>query len=411
MLSPEYLETVAEPVLDVWERFNIEAVKDIARRITKAGGRMTATAAWQIYKLQQTGKTADQIRRALMIYTGYSDAQMRHVFRTSLFRAYQTDLSAFIAGGIITEAAADQYLAAFNNNAGLLMRSQELLDLTRGELHNFTQTAPEQAETAYIQACDRAFLAVRSGVYSKAQAITDSIEQMAALGLDVRYPSGHIDTIETAVRRAVTSGVSQAAGKLTERTCQDMGCNTVIVSSHIGARVSEDPIANHAGWQGKVYRLDTALPSAYGPTAEALQAHGTDAGEYPGLVESTGYGTGPGLCGWNCRHSFMPFIPGVSQNNMPQYDDDENAERYRETQQQRAMERAIRRTQRRVEALTAALEVEGDAETAEHMKQRLTALKQRRKQQLKAYSEYSEDHGLPEQRDRLYTARKAKAPT
>ena len=75
------------------------------------------------------------------------------------------------------------------------------------------------------------------------------------------------------------------------------------------------------------------------------------------------------------------------------------------------MERAIRRTQRRVEALTAALEVEGDAETAEHMKQRLTALKQRRKQQLKAYSEYSEDHGLPEQRDRLYTARKAKAPT
>lgn len=28
------------------------------------------------------------------------------------------------------------------------------------------------------------------------------------------------------------------------------------------------------------------------------------------LRSATGYGTGAGLCGWNCRHTFGPYIEG-----------------------------------------------------------------------------------------------------
>jgi len=31
------------------------------------------------------------------------------------------------------------------------------------------------------------------------------------------------------------------------------------------------------------------------------------------LVEATGYGTGPGLGGWNCRHSMLPYYEGMSR--------------------------------------------------------------------------------------------------
>lgn len=35
---------------------------------------------------------------------------------------------------------------------------------------------------------------------------------------------------------------------------------------------------------------------------------GAEDGErYEDFEAATGYGTGPGLCGWNCRHNFYPF--------------------------------------------------------------------------------------------------------
>lgn len=47
-------------------------------------------------------------------------------------------------------------------------------------------------------------------------------------------------------------------------------------------------------WQGKVFCVS-----------------GKDT-RYPPFYESTGYGTGAGLCGWNCRHNFPAFFPGIS---------------------------------------------------------------------------------------------------
>ena len=33
---------------------------------------------------------------------------------------------------------------------------------------------------------------------------------------------------------------------------------------------------------------------------------------YPDFIQSTGYGDGSGLMGWNCRHSFSPYFDGAS---------------------------------------------------------------------------------------------------
>ena len=67
---------------------------------------------------------------------------------------------------------------------------------------------------------------------------------------------------------------------------------------------------------------------------------------------------GAGLCGWNCRHNFYPFYPGVSVRN---YTDERLAEldarnipyggglytRYEINQMQRARERNVRRWKKR----------------------------------------------------------------
>ena len=126
---------------------------------------------------------------------------------------------------------------------------------------------------------------------------------------------------------------------------KEMDCKFVEVTAHEGARPT------HAVWQGRVYHRGGAVVQ--------------DGERYEDFEAATGYGTGPGLCGWNCRHNFYPFYPGISVRN---YTDERLAEldartipyggglytRYEITQMQRALERKVRKYKRRYLAETAA---------------------------------------------------------
>ena len=132
---------------------------------------------------------------------------------------------------------------------------------------------------------------------------------------------------------------------------------------------------SHQEWQGKIYSRS-----------------GTDE-RYPDFVSSTGYGTGPGLCGWNCRHNFGPYFEGM-ENPFEQYDSEENLKQYELEQRQRALERRIRKTKREVMNWRTA----GD----EEMYQRKAALLQK---QNAAYNQFCEDNGLKKQSERIRIAR------
>jgi len=108
------------------------------------------------------------------------------------------------------------------------------------------------------------------------------------------------------------------------------------VSAHMGARPS------HEVWQGGVYRVST--------------------GEFERV---TGYGTGAGLAGWNCKHGFYPFFEGVSRRmytdeilremaDATVVYDGEEISLYDATQVQRAMEREVRALKREWNAVKSA---------------------------------------------------------
>lgn len=87
---------------------------------------------------------------------------------------------------------------------------------------------------------------------------------------------------------------------------------------------------------------------------------------YPDFVSSTGYGTGEGLCGWNCRHTFFAVFPELG--DPPQWTQEQLRElnarniewngkkytAYEISQMQRARERNVRRWKKRYLAEDAA---------------------------------------------------------
>lgn len=198
----------------------------------------------------------------------------------------------------------------------LVKTSQKFRDSyerTNGELRNFTRTTADSVQTEFIKELDNAYLKVVSNAWSQWQAAQEAVDNIIKHQGYVTYPSGHVDTIEVAVIRAIRTGVARMSAALVIEGAKERGMNHVLVSSHLGARVGDETESpcNHAWWQGKVYSIE-----------------GGDE-KYPNLEKVTGYPSDPrGLCGYNCRHNLTAFDPETMKNNTKNFDDEENKKAY-----------------------------------------------------------------------------------
>ncbi len=331
MLSPQYLEQLPEPLIALWQQVEDDILRDIARRIQKMGT-ITETAAYQAWRLEQTKLLHTDIVKLISKYSGKSETAIRKMLVEAGTQTLQTEDAIHAAAGVtLPEPNKSQNLQNLLN-AGYRQ--------TTGTWKNLTATTANTVSRQFEDALDRAWLQVSSGAFDYQTAIRRAIHDLAEHMDGVTYPSGHRDSLEVAVRRATLTGVNQTCGKLQLERAQEAGCEFVEVTAHVGARDTGSGPANHASWQGKVYHVG-------GPVWYE--------GEYyKGFEETTGYGTGPGLCGWNCRHNFFPFWPGISSRV---YTDEQlqalcakdieykgkKYSRYEINQMQRARERQVRK--------------------------------------------------------------------
>lgn len=347
MLTPEYLEHLPDRLVELYADVEIDILRDMVRRIS-AFDDFIPSAQWQFKKLQEMGRCREYIVERLSQLTGETRQHIIDLMTKAGMETLEFDDEIYRAAGLDPKP--------LEASPGLREALAEGLQSTMGLFSNLTHTTANTASGQFERALDRAWLQIQSGAFSVQQAITQVVKDLSKSGVgaryyppSIRYPSGHIDKLDVAVRRAVLTGVNQTALKLQEARMDEMGCELVEVSAHAGARVGnglESP-SNHAWWQGKVYR------------------RAGSGGDYPDFEESTGYGTGEGLGGWNCRHSFFPYYEGVSRPAYTQKELEElNAPMYlyngtklteaEAVSRQRAFERTIRRWKREKAAMEAA---------------------------------------------------------
>jgi hypothetical protein len=222
------------------------------------------------------------------------------------------------------------------------------IEKTAGVIDNLTKTTAITAQQSFIQASNLAYLQVSTGAMDYNSAIRMVIKDVASQGLDViDYASGHQDKLDVAVRRNVLTGVAQTTNQLQINRADEMQTDLVQVSAHAGARNKGVGPENHESWQGGIYSRSGNHP------------------KYKPFVETTGYGTGEGLGGWNCRHSFFPFFEDISEAAYQKSElrslakqkvtyNDQTISLYDATQIQREIERKIRFWKRQSAALDTA---------------------------------------------------------
>lgn len=337
MLPPSYLDAMPDAFVQLAQQVEDEILQDVARRIGKMGA-LTETADWQLWRYQQTEAVRENVVKLLAKYSGKSEATIRRLLKEAATEAMEREDAIYYHYNL--EPTPFEESAALNNllNAGARQ--------TCGTWRNLTATTANTVSGAFERTLDVAWGKVATGAFDYKTAVKQAVDSLADEMPEITYPSGHTDSLEVAARRAVLTGVNQTAGKLQEARMDEMGCEFVETSAHGGARPS------HAEWQGRRFHRGGAV--------DYLGKH------YPDFEQATGYGTGAGLCGWNCRHTFFAVFPELG--DPPTWTEESLQElnarnieyngklytQYEVNQMQRARERNVRKWKKRYLAESAA---------------------------------------------------------
>ena len=388
MLTPEYLSKINEATQEKVSEVNSYLIARIARQITatfemNGNVELIPSSVYNVRKLVQAGVVYDDVQAEIENKLPEIRQEVKTAFYDAAYKISQYN-NAAVVNIIVQEQKncnlLDLEVPKFNKtgipkSADELNMTQKEIRLlesayrrTNGEITNITQSSASQAQKAFLNACDSTYFKATRGV-SLSKAIAESIEELAEKGITTVYYDNREDSIETAIARATRTGINQASGDITIARCAETGASYVLVSQHIGARVTgTNDYRDHSIWQGEVYSLDWSKSelSKYLPTTQEIAeskeqfsylndikelAESKVSKKYKDFIETCGYGKIQGICGINCRHSFGLFYPGININTNKPLSETKNEEIYNLQQKQRKMESAIRNTKRKRDAL------------------------------------------------------------
>lgn len=247
----DFFYHATDKLIELYDDLTQYILDDIVERITK-NGVITGTAEYRIWKLQQLGLHLDKIKEYIKKTAKLSDEEINNIFEEAGIVYYKPTTRLFIEYG--------------NNQSLSLKTSQYIRDVlnyyvmsTKGTVNNLTRTTAIASQKLLIDKLDQVHFRVVSGVQSYSQAINEAVKEIGESNLKVKYPSGHQDNLDVAVRRAVVTGVNKCYSDLNLIRAKENDYNYVLVSSHLGARHIESPnpeYLSHDIWQGKVYKVN-----------------------------------------------------------------------------------------------------------------------------------------------------------
>lgn len=338
MLTPDFLDNVSDDIVELYSELETRIITSVSKKLSKLDYKKD-NVKFQIELLQESGKTYEQIVTDISKFNNISEKEVRSIFEDAMIKSLRFDDSIYIEVGL---------------NPLPLKQSQELLQIliagvirTNGNIKNLTNTTAIMTQQLFIRSATNAHMDILSGAFTYDEALRNAVKTASREGTTVMYATGNRVSLESAVRRAVMTGVNQTAIQISENRMNEFNVDLVEVTAHPGARDTGAGYSNHASWQGKVYsRLGNST-------------------KYKNFITETGYGTLEGLGGVNCRHSFYPFFEDESRQAYSKnllksyakkdiYYNNEKLSQYEASQKQRQIERNIRKWKREALSLEAA---------------------------------------------------------
>ena len=313
MLTDNQLKHLGDDIISIYQDIEMDIINKLASYL-KVNDKDGGTAQWHIKKLNELSDFNADITRAVNKRLKDSDNAVIDALSRAAYANFNSDMER------LPQMVLDTQLDNFAYDLGR--------NLAKIRTNTINSTKEE-----YLRIVDKATLETSSGVKSFTQSITDSLKDLGDRGISCqayqRADGTRVNySIEGLVRRDTLYGVFSIANQFFLDNADKLDITHVYVSQHLGARTSEtSKIANHAGWQGRIYLLE-----------------GSDE-DYKNFYEETGAGTIEGFGGVNCRHRVSAAHDGMKIPE--QYDQDKNYHQEQLEKYQRYLERNIRSWKRK----------------------------------------------------------------
>ena len=356
-MTDKEIARFSAPVIQAYRDMEDELLRLIAKQIMK-DKRVSDTSAWRIRQLARAGEINQQALAIIDSYAGgisseiaeailaaaegevgTLDAAMLNLLsekgkmtdeQRNMLDAFQRQSRQEL--NIENARIAESYAQALQEDCNLV---NTVMGYQTASAYSecVRETADELDRQAVINELNAGSMSVVSGTESLQEATRRTLERLAVKGIP-----GFIDKAgrewspEAYVKMDLRSTMGNTARAAQDARCDRYGIQLIEVSSHNGARPKCAP------YQGRIF-------SRNGTAGTTTDLNDNPIRYIP--LSQTSYGEPDGLFGINCGHQQYPFIPGVSMRTYYPYPEEQNAERYQQTQQQRAMERKIRADKRK----------------------------------------------------------------
>lgn len=323
MLTPEQLDELSHPVIELYAHLETEIINAMVKRLkTESDDEIMKDNVlhWQIEKLRQLNDLNKDVISMLHLMSGKTVnalTELVHKATAHSIKPMETWLSELAKDGHIDKAPPLEQddrifrtLKAFQNTA------KSDMNLVNA---NILKNVPQ----VYRDIISKTVASVMVG-HSFQKALTSTAQKWADQGIPALIDrAGRHWSIEGYIPLVVKSTANNVANQAQFDRMDSYNLDLIEISSHLAAR----PLC--APYQGQIFSRNGGSR------------------DYPPL-SSTSYGKAAGLFGCNCRHFSVPYIPNVSVQRFRPYPAAENAQAYQVQQQQRSIEREIRKAKRKL---------------------------------------------------------------
>ena len=388
-MTREQYDELSAPLVRVLLDMEDDILREIAAQLSN-DGRISDTSRWRIRQLARAGRFD---KRAAAIIAGYAEAEDGQAM-DAVLTAAETEIG-YLDNAVQAANAAglSEYFSDIPAEASAMNAAKAFQRQAASDLNLVNTVMGYKAKSAYVNAVNAIYRDTAegrqsaldvmgkgaakavSGQMSLQEATRKTIRELAQKGIPAFVDkSGREWSPEAYVMMDMRSTLGNTARAAQDARCDQYGINLIEVSSHMGAR----PLC--APYQGRIFSRDGS---------KGVTTDGAGGKIYYTPLSETSYGQPAGLFGINCGHVQYPFVPGINFQRYFPYPKEENDERYRQFQQQRAMERSIRAAKRECMML----QETGDAEGLQKASLRL-------RNQREKYRAYCKETGLKQHNDR-----------
>lgn len=317
MITPHQLDIYSSNMAHVYQSLEGELIRLIIKRLNNGS---TDILDWQREKLRELHLFNKDAVKAISQATGLAEKEITRMFEESGQKIVKSVDSQIPYDKLPMPSDLDNIMQSYFNQTWLDINNyvnQTLLSTNFGY---------GQATTLmYQEIINKTTAAFNSGLFTFEEALERTVQQWAQKGIKSTFidKGGHTWSLERYVRTVLKSTLNNTYNELRTSRMAEYGIYTVVVTSHMGARLACSKI------QGHVVDLRESV---------------TDDSEYRSIYDpywGARYKEPSGHRGINCSHSHIPFIPGVNTNNQPKYDKAENDKVTKLMEKQRYLERQI----------------------------------------------------------------------